>query len=145
MLSSWNVRASITWARFQIMNKRFGKKDIIFLVIVAVLCICALLGYRFFLNDSGSFAEVMVDGNIYGVYPLGKDKTVEIRDKNGKTTNILRIEDGQADMIEADCPDKICVEHIPVNKNRQTIVCLPNKVVVTIKGNDEVEVDSIAK
>ena len=44
-------------------------------------------------------------------------------------------------MLEANCPDEICVHHKPISKNGETIVCLPNKVVVVIKNGIEREVD----
>ena len=55
------------------------------------------------------------------------------------------IENGKVKMKEADCPDQICVHHRAISKNRETIVCLPNKVVVEIVSSEESELDSIAK
>ena len=48
-------------------------------------------------------------------------------------------------MIEADCPDQLCVHQKAISKDRETIVCLPNKVVVEVKSKTESEFDSIAK
>jgi len=45
---------------------------------------------------------------------------------------ILVIKDGKADMISAECPDHICVHHAPISHKGETIVCLPNRVVVEI-------------
>ena len=59
-------------------------------------------------------------------------------------TNHLMIKDGQADMTEAECPDQICVEHKSISKNKETIVCLPNKVIVEIVGGEDTELDAVA-
>ena len=58
--------------------------------------------------------------------------------KDGKTTNLLVIKDGKADVTEADCPDKLCVHQKAISKTNETIVCLPNKVVVQVIGTGEV-------
>ena len=88
--------------------------------------------------------EVTVDGKIYGTYPLDKDEEISIQ-KDGKTTNLLVIRDGKADVTEADCPDKLCVHQKAISKTNETIVCLPNKVVVQVIGAGESELDSIAR
>ena len=87
---------------------------------------------------------VTVDGAIYGTYPLDVDKEIPIQ-KDGKTTNLLVIKDGKADVTEADCPDKLCVHQKAISKTNETIVCLPNKVVVQVIGTGESELDSIAR
>ena len=53
--------------------------------------------------------------------------------------------DGTADITEADCPDKLCVHQRAISKTKETIVCLPNKVVVEVTGSEESELDSVAK
>ena len=59
--------------------------------------------------------------------------------------NVLWIHNGMADMKNADCPDKICVNHQSISKARETIVCLPNKVVVEIIGGDSDKLDAMAQ
>ena len=67
---------------------------------------------------------------------------------------MIRIEDGQAYMEEADCPDGYCMEQGGISGQKQTIVCLPHKLVVeVIRQNDtdsktvgdELVPDTIAK
>ena len=36
------------------------------------------------------------------------------------------------EMIWADCPDQICATHPKISKNRESIICLPNKVILEI-------------
>jgi hypothetical protein len=86
---------------------------------------------------------VTVDNEVYGEYALDQDRTERIEFKDG-SYNVLEIRDGEADMTEASCPDQICVEHQKINKTNQTIVCLPNKVIVTIEEGEETEVDSVS-
>ena len=78
---------------------------------------------------------VTVDGVEYGRYPLHTDTAVEIRTgENGEQRNLLVIQDGKAYVENASCPDGICAGHRPINKTGESIVCLPHKVVVTVKS-----------
>ena len=83
-------------------------------------------------------AEVTIDGEVFGSWPLSEDRTVEIGDGNR-----LVIEDGKADMVWADCPDKLCVNQKAISREGESIICLPNKVVVSIVGGEEREVDAV--
>ncbi|MCI5741160.1 MAG: NusG domain II-containing protein [Lachnospiraceae bacterium] len=126
------------------MKKRFGRNDVIFLGILAIL----LLFIWFFGRNTGaegSSVQVTIDGKVYGTYSLEENQTIPI-EQEGKTTNILQIEDGKAKMISADCPDQLCVHQSSIAKSKETIVCLPNKVVVEVQGSgDKKDYDAVVK
>ena len=124
------------------MTKRFGKNDRIFLGTVLLVLVIGCIWFYFFSGEKGAVAEVTVDGQFYGAYSLMKDQTIEIM-VNEKVTNVLKIQDGKADMIEADCPDLLCVHQRAISNQNETIVCLPNKVVVEIVGGTKAELDSV--
>lgn len=63
-----------------------------------------------------------------------KDDTIEIKNGDGDVTNTLVIKGGVADMTSADCPDHLCVKQKAISKEGESIICLPNKVVVTVKA-----------
>ena len=84
---------------------------------------------------------VKVNGEIQGVYSLSEDQDIEI---NGGT-NRLKIRNSTADMTEADCPDKLCVNQRAVSKNGESIICLPNKVIVTVDSSENSEFDAVAQ
>ena len=111
-------------------------------ILVAVILVVAGIGFVIYTNlgrQTAGIVKVTVDGELFGTYSLEKEQEIKIND-----TNYLIIKDGQADMIEADCPDQICVDHISISKNKETIVCLPNKVIVEIVGGEDVEMDAVA-
>ena len=110
-------------------NKKF-KNDIILIAAVILIAAIALV-YLIMFRQDGKSVVVYVDKEIYGTYPLDKDATIEIISKNGR--NLLVISDGKASVTEASCPDLICVDHISVSAEGEQIVCLPNKVVVSIE------------
>ena len=109
------------------------------LIIVGVLLVAALA--LFFLmrarqdRDTGTGAQavVTVDGQEIGRYPLSKSGTFPL---NGGT-NILVVENGEAWVSEADCPDKVCMGMGRISRNGEFIACLPNRLLVVIEGAAE--------
>ncbi|MEG0924721.1 MAG: NusG domain II-containing protein [Anaerovoracaceae bacterium] len=108
------------------------KKADIFLFIFLIL---AGLGLSFLSvagSVTGSQAVVSVDGKLYGSYSLSKDQVITINENNH--INKITIKGGQVSMTFSDCHNQICVKHSEITKTSESIVCLPNKVMVEIKG-----------
>jgi hypothetical protein len=128
------------------MSKRFGKNDLIFLLVLLVLSGVAFLFFYVWNGKKGSSVEITVDGSLYAVYNLKTDAVIPISDENGTVTNTLTISGGRAKMTEADCPDKLCMHQNAISITGENIVCLPNKVVCTVTGGtDEDGFDAIVK
>ena len=49
--------------------------------------------------------------------------------------NLFSVRDGKVTMEAADCRDQICVNHKPIMSERESIICLPHKLVIEIEGN----------
>lgn len=124
------------------MTKRFGKNDALFLCTLAVVLVGICMAFYFFGRTKGAVAEVTVAGKLYGRYSLEQEQIIEIQ-IDGIVTNILSIKDHMADIIEAECPDHLCVHQRAISKEKETLVCLPNQVVVEIKGAEDSEIDSM--
>lgn len=127
-------------------NQVLKKKDIILFAGILVLCGIAALVIFVFRSEEGNYAQITVDGEVYGRYDLSVDQTIEIDTDYGH--NVVEIKDGCAVMTQADCPDGYCMDQGAVSNNKQTIVCLPHKVVVEVVITDEEEsyydIDGIA-
>lgn len=84
----------------------------------------------------GAYAKIMVDGEHYDTVRLTDEvQQLEIQTKRG--LNILRVSHGGIEMIEADCPDQLCLTFGHIHRGHETIVCLPNRVFVEIIGDSE--------
>ena len=110
------------------------RNDVIF--IVALLAVVAVAGAcLYFFRGEGDTVTVSVDGEVIATYPLNKDRVEDIHTgKDG--LNRLIIKDGKAWVEQASCPDGICAAHKPIYREGESIVCLPNKVVITVKTAD---------
>lgn len=118
----------------EISKKNRIRNDIVLIVSVLIIAIMGIL-YLFVFRDVGNSVTVTVDGKEYGVYSLFQDRCEDIyTGENGINYNRLIIQDGKAYIETASCPDGICVSHKPVFRDGESIICIPNRVVVTVKG-----------
>lgn len=120
-------------------NSSLKKNDRILIIVILVISILLFLLYNIMGKKEAGVITIKVDGVIQGTYNLSDDQEIEI---NGGT-NLLVIEDGKADMIEADCPDKLCVKQKAISKNMENIICLPNKVIVEVESAEDREYDAV--
>ena len=113
------------------------------LLIVAVLLLAGVFWLcRAATRQTGAAVEVSVDGRLYETLPLHKDARLVIAD--GEHSNTLVIEKGKAFMSAASCPDHVCMDRGAVQYDGETIVCLPNKVVVTVLGGEDSGFDAVS-
>lgn len=114
----------------------FKKAD---LFVIAAALIAAAVGFILvFTRPAGEHIEIAVDGDTIATLPLDRDAQYEL------PNNVIAIENGEARMEYADCPDLICVHHSPISRRNETIVCLPNRVTVTVRGGRS-DVDAISE
>ena len=106
------------------------KKDWILIIIVLCVAACAYFSHQL-LRNTGAGEELT------GTYSLNEDQEITI---NGGS-NILEIKNGRADMIEADCPDQLCVHQRAISASNENIICLPNKVIVEIRSKTDSKID----
>lgn len=124
------------------MNRKFGMRDCLFLASLFLFGMLLTIGiYRF--SERGSKITITVDGQLYGTYALREPQEIPI-ELEGRIANVIVIENGSAYMKDADCPDKLCMHQGAIFRDRQTIVCLPHKLVVEVVGGKKEEYDSIS-
>ncbi len=126
-----NNETDITKDTNDIRKKRKCRNDILLLCTLLALSLAALLLFML-LSTDGRSAAVYIDGELYGSYPLSEDITVEIPSADGGR-NLLAIENGKARVTEASCPDLICASESAKSAVGESIICLPNKVVIAIE------------
>lgn len=85
-------------------------------------------------QEQGSEIVITVDGKEFGTYPLNEDREIVIETKKGY--NRVIIKDSKAYMEDADCPDRYCVSQGKIQKEKQTVICLPHKLVVEVASGE---------
>ena len=119
------------------MDKKKLRHDLI-LVAVCLFVSLAVWTVVSLSKKEGEYAVVTVNGEEYARYPLSEDREETIVTEGGE--NVLVIKDGYADMTDASCPDGLCVRQHKINESGESLVCLPNKVTVTVIGGDGVDI-----
>ncbi len=114
------------------------KKDFMLFLMICIIAAAAFAAFRLLIPQENEELVIIVNGDIYGTYSLEEDCKIEI---NG--TNVCEIKNGAVSMTEADCPDQLCVHQREIASAGDTIVCLPNRVVLQISGNSESEGNGI--
>ena len=90
-------------------------------------------------ESSGDRVVVTVSGSEYGSYDLHENQTIKLN-----TGNTICIEEGKVFMKKSTCYGQDCVKMGKISHSPDSIICLPHKVVVEIKGKSN-DYDTIAK
>ncbi|MEA4922501.1 MAG: NusG domain II-containing protein [Eubacteriaceae bacterium] len=120
------------------MLKIIKKADIILIICLIVCGLAATIVLSSGKTGTGT-AVITIDGKTFGTYSLLKDRTI-----NTHTGNIIAIKDGYVYMKSATCHGQDCVHQGKIDGASQSIICLPHKLVVEIKGEDN-DYDTISK
>lgn len=114
------------------------------IVLVAVLLLLggALALFLQLTRQAGGTVSVQIDGKVVMELPLNEDTELVLGE--GAYTNTLVIEGGTARVVEASCPDRICVRQGTVKYAGESIVCLPHKLAVTVQGGPPPDIDGTA-
>lgn len=115
-----------------------------FVIAALVLVLAAVVALPFLTGGSGEalYAEIYQDEELVKRVLLteGLHETVTI---DGSVRNVIEIEGQTVCFSESTCPDQVCVRTGTLTRAGQTAVCLPNRVIVRLRGG-EPEVDAVA-
>lgn len=118
-------------------GKFFAPKD---LLLIALLLVFAGVFYFMTLpGESGDIAEISVDGKVVRQVSLcGEDDGIHELDGVNIT---YEVSGGKIRFVSSDCPDKVCVNDGFIGLGGQSVVCLPNKTVISVPRSDDGDVD----
>ena len=90
-------------------------------------------------REQGAYVVVMVQNKEIARYSMTNNGVYDIYDiyDNNGNTNKIEIRDGRVRMLEASCPNHLCIHQGWIRFEGQSIVCLPNKVTVTVHGTGD--------
>lgn len=86
-------------------------------------------------RPEGRQVFVEQEGQIVFTSPLGEDRTVTLAGPHGDT--VVSIRNGRARIVEASCPNKVCMGMGEVSRQGEVIACVPNVLLLHIEGGDE--------
>lgn len=120
--------------------KIFKKMDIV--IIICLVGISFLPHILFAKNLNKDFdlvyAVIKVDGKVYKEIPLSsskEDNSFTIKTENGNNT--ILVKDKKISITHANCHDSLCVNQGSKSRVGDSIVCLPHKLIIEIKGKEK--------
>lgn len=119
--------------------KIFKKADAFLAAALIIAGLASLLVLR--RGDGSDSITVTVSGEVYGVYSLKKNAEITVATEYG--TNVISIEDGKAYVSESDCAGHDCMNFAPIDGPGETIMCLPHRLIVSVGGQADEEVDAV--
>lgn len=93
-------------------------------------------------RSSASDAKVVITsgGRLFATYPLSEDREIRVPSPEGDDDyNIVLVKSGDVSVEEASCKNKVCIRHGAISKSGESIICLPNRLIVSIEGSSEDE------
>lgn len=117
-------------------------------LIAGVLCVAllaaVLIVFRWQTGSGRTCAVIKIQGELAGIIELSdKRKTYEFRGKTGPV--ILEVAGKRIRMVEATCPDRICVMHGWIERAGESIVCVPNEISISITANGSAPLDAVTR
>ena len=102
------------------------KKDFILIIFLIFIAVSVLL-FCHFTGEKGETVSISKDNKIVQTVSLYEDTQIDLG------SNTIEIKDSKVFIVRADCHNQICVKHKAISKKGESIVCLPNKVIVEIE------------
>lgn len=120
------------------MKQFIRKADIILFIVLVIIGLAASAALTLSHGEAGSNAKVVIEsgGDLYARYPLNEDRTVVVPAPK-QNENVVVISGGKVSVTEASCKNQVCVKHGPISRSGESIVCLPNRLVVRIENGSE--------
>ncbi|SHI34094.1 NusG domain II-containing protein [Parasporobacterium paucivorans] len=119
------------------------KNDIILLATILAVSFVAFILFNILLPQQGAYVEIVVKGEVVKSLPLDENTQYMIVSEKGY--NVLDINNREAKITDASCPDKLCMHQKSIKSSDESLICLPNEVVVRVVGEtDASELDGIA-
>lgn len=125
--------------------KKLEKIIIVFILLASFMAIGVTMFTKS--NNPNSTIVIQVDNKVIKKIPLNtlnESKIYEFSFNNN--IGYVEAKNGKVRMLEMNreiCPNAICSDTGWIDTNYQSIVCLPNKIIVTIEGGKDADIDII--
>ena len=106
------------------------------LLIGVLLLLCGIGAVFFFTRADTEVRHAVITQNnvqLYDIPLTGHTGTEDIVIADEHGANTIRIEDESIAVIDADCPDHVCVKTGKASKKGDVIACLPHKLLIEVK------------
>ena len=118
------------------------KGDYIAVFAVVFVWILSLAPFFAYGRTANLKAVIYLDGAKYAEYTLAKyEKPISVT-VDGAGRNVVEISKNGVRVTESNCADKLEINGGTINRAGQSLICLPNRFLITIEGGGE-KVDAV--
>ena len=104
--------------------------------IIILFCAFIIISTKFLWNlPQGEYLEIYKNNEILATYSLNQQITKTISGAKGETK--ITINNGKVRFSSAPCAKKYCIHQGWINKANQIILCIPNKISISILGSNK--------
>ena len=101
--------------------------------IIILFCALIIISTKFLWNlPQGEYLQIYKNNEILATYSLNQKITKIIDGEKGETK--ITIDNGKVRFSSAPCAKKYCIHQGWINKANQIIICIPNKISISILG-----------
>ncbi len=127
------------------MNKPLSNKTWLLILggLLALSAAAAALLYA--RTPSGTVAVVTLDGaevHRVDLSQVTESYELSFTGESG-ITDVVEVAPGKIRVLQADCPDQVCVRQGWIETGVAPIVCLPNRLVIEITGGPDAGIDGV--
>ena len=119
----------------QISYQKYAVLFCLLLLLILILSCCFILFSNPSQNTTEIYADIYQEGVLLesiALHQVSTPYTFTITGKN-QCQNTIEIRKNSIGIIEADCPDKLCVKQGFISTSILPITCLPNQLVIQIR------------
>ena len=124
------------------------KERVCVIIAAAVIAVsCAAIAVGRLIRPNGHTAYVYSDGRLIETIDLDsvtQPYTFTVGEGTA-ASNTISVNKGEIGVVGASCPDKICVSHGFISSAADPIICMPNRLVITVGNGSANEVDAVAE
>lgn len=121
------------------------KNKILILICAAIFFIGIIWSAFVIFSPKKSNVNIKRDGRLLYSFDLSNTEDSVIEIPYGDSSNTIEIKNGKIRVLEAECPDKTCVNMGWLSSASMPIVCLPNHLVIEFADGYEDNIDAVAR
>lgn len=129
-----------------VMLLMFKKGDLIIFLLLLIAGLSWFMQTELLIKDQNKRAVIEIDGTVYKSFNLNnntKDEALKIELPHDNFIHVT-INKEKVYVTDVSCPDKLCKKTGSISNPGKSIICLPNKVVIYIKVDDDASIDDIS-
>lgn len=108
-------------------------------VAMGIMCIFVVQSWL----EPGKISAVFVANRLIARWSLANAGNYTVAGQLGEVQ--LRIINNSIRVVHSQCPERICIRQGAISRRGELIVCVPNRMVVTIEGHERNSFDAITR